>query len=325
MSHTVIGVFDYTNPAQEAVEYLENHGFSRENIDISVNRQDDENSESATDNDDNSFGDSISHFFSNLFGSDDDEEAKSYSEVGRRGSIVTVHTESREEAERAAEILDNYGAVDVNERAREYRSTSGMSDNTMSDRISDETTNRSIPIIEENLSVGKKVVETGGARIRSKIIERPVEESIRLRKEHVTVERNPVNRPASESDLSDFKEGTIEMREQAEVPVVGKESRIVEEVRLGKDVEETEETVRDTVRRTDVDIENLNASDSDRLRSHSDNSDKQFYSSDPENFNTSAEDRTAALDTGFNITNDRIVDNDDDLDDDDNLSRRGRV
>jgi uncharacterized protein (TIGR02271 family) len=115
----------------------------------------------------------------------------------------------------------------------------------------------SIPIIEEELHVGKRVVETGGARLRSRVIERPVEESINLREEHVHVERTPVNRPATDADLTNFQEGEIEITEHAEIPVVAKEARVVEEISLEKEVEEREETIRDTVRRTDVEIDNL--------------------------------------------------------------------
>ena len=114
-----------------------------------------------------------------------------------------------------------------------------------------------IPIIEEELHVGKRVVETGGARLRSRIVERPIEENINLREEHVHVERTPVNRPATDADLSNFQEGEIEITEHAEVPVVAKEARVVEEISLEKEVEEREETIRDTIRRTDVEIDNL--------------------------------------------------------------------
>ncbi len=116
-----------------------------------------------------------------------------------------------------------------------------------------------IPIIEEELHVGKRVVETGGARLRSRIIEKPIEESINLREEHVHVERTPVNRPATDADLSNFKEGEIEITEHAEVPVVAKEARVVEEISLEKEVEERDETIRDTIRRTDVQIEDLDS------------------------------------------------------------------
>jgi uncharacterized protein (TIGR02271 family) len=82
---------------------------------------------------------------------------------------------------------------------------------------------------------------------------------IRLRAERATIERRPVDRPASEADFANFKEGTIEVRETTEEPVVAKTARVVEEVVVGKEVQERTETVADTVRRTDVEIERMGA------------------------------------------------------------------
>ncbi len=114
-----------------------------------------------------------------------------------------------------------------------------------------------LPVIEEELQVGKRTVETGGAYIKSRIVERPVEETINLREEQVRVERTPVDRPVSNTDFDTFKEGVIELNEYAEVPVVSKEARVVEEITIGKDVEEHSETIRDTVRNTEVEVENI--------------------------------------------------------------------
>jgi len=105
------------------------------------------------------------------------------------------------------------------------------------------------------MQVGKREVETGGVRLKSRIFDRPVEENLRLRKERVSVERNPANRIATEADFNAFKEGTIETTETAEVPVVSKESRVVEEVNLRKEVEEKDEKIRGSVRRQDVEVE----------------------------------------------------------------------
>jgi hypothetical protein len=85
--------------------------------------------------------------------------------------------------------------------------------------------------------------------------ERPVEESVRLREEKVSVERRPVDRPATEADLKARQDETIEMTETAEEAVVSTRARVVEEVVVRKDVDERTETVRDTVRRKDVDID----------------------------------------------------------------------
>lgn len=115
-----------------------------------------------------------------------------------------------------------------------------------------------IPVIKETLQVGKQQVETGGIRIRSRIEEKPVSENVTLREEHIKVERNEVNRPVSDEDAAKFKDKNIEMTERAEVPVVNKTARVVEEIKLSKDVTNRDETVRDTVRNTEVDIDKLN-------------------------------------------------------------------
>jgi len=114
-----------------------------------------------------------------------------------------------------------------------------------------------IPVVQEKLNVGKEEVERGRARVRSRIIEKPVEEHVRLREEHVVVNRRPVDREVTDADMKNFRAGEMEITERAEVPVVGKQARVVEEVEIGKNVTERDETVRDTVRKTDVDVEEI--------------------------------------------------------------------
>ncbi|UJH92336.1 PRC and DUF2382 domain-containing protein [Antarcticibacterium sp. 1MA-6-2] len=128
------------------------------------------------------------------------------------------------------------------------------------DRFYDDDRNRSkgkVDVVEENLEVGKREVETGGARISSRIVERPAEERVNLREEHVHVNRNPVDRPADSADLKNYENRTIEEHETSEVPVVNKEARVVEEVSLEKDVENREEVIKDKVRKTEVDVDRL--------------------------------------------------------------------
>jgi len=114
-----------------------------------------------------------------------------------------------------------------------------------------------MPVVQEELQVGKRAVAKGGVRVIQRVTETPVKEMIRLREERATVERRPADRPASEADFQNFKEGTIEVRETTEEPVVSKAARVVEEVVVGKHVEERTETVSDSVRRTDVEVEQL--------------------------------------------------------------------
>jgi uncharacterized protein (TIGR02271 family) len=127
----------------------------------------------------------------------------------------------------------------------------------------------SIPVIQEELQVGKREVQRGGVRIYQRVTETPVQETLNLREEHVSVERHPVNQPATAADLANMKEGSFEMRETAEEAVVAKSVRVVEEVVVGKEVTEHAETISDTVRRSDVEIERITGqADDSEYRSH---------------------------------------------------------
>jgi stress response protein YsnF len=299
MAQTVVGFFDNTNEAREAVEMLKRQGFTDAQIDLRSNnlsnsgtdemvggqKMDGSNRSDYRDNDSDDNG--ITKFFKSLFGGNDDE-ADRYSRVGRNsGAIVTVHCRSEEESERAADTLDDNGAVDVDERSAQYASTTGRNENAglrddmgstdrsglrsdlgdSSQSLRDDLSTRqptsgdadqTIERVQENLEVGKREVERGSTRIRSRIVERPIEEHVRLREEHIRIEHQPVNRPASEADLNNLRDQNIELTERAEVPVVNKEARVVEEIRVSKDVEERDETIRDTVRNTEIDIDQNN-------------------------------------------------------------------
>jgi len=121
-----------------------------------------------------------------------------------------------------------------------------------------------IPVVEERLNIGKQVVRRGGIRVHSRVTERPVEAQVNLREEHVNVERRAVDRPLSGAEANAaFKEQTITATEKAEQAVVSKQARVVEEVEIGKQATERTETVRDTVRKTDVDVERIDKTNVD--------------------------------------------------------------
>ena len=270
MTHTVVGLFEDRAHAQAAMNELIAQGFVKEHIDISNRRF------AETDADDNyviddettgnrstgdGIGDRISNFFNNLFG-DDETTARSYANAaGDADAILTVQVDSEERAETAREIFDRHDAMDVDEHgSSNYGTATGMTGRTAGtdtdmDTHSNLKDRATIPVVEENLNVSKREVERGGARVRSRIIDRTVEESIRLREEHVVVNRRPVDREITDADLKSFRPGEMELTERAEVPVVGKQARVVEEVEIGKNVTEHDETIRDTVRSTDVDVE----------------------------------------------------------------------
>ena len=111
-----------------------------------------------------------------------------------------------------------------------------------------------IQAAEEELRVGKREVGGGSVRVRSYVTERPVEEQVELRQERVTIERRPVDREVAPGDAA-FQERTIEAVERGEEAVVSKTARVTEEIGLRKDVERETETVRDTVRKQEVEVE----------------------------------------------------------------------
>ena len=198
--------------------------------------------------------------------SQDDREM--YREGLRRGGfMLCAEVDEDEDADLIVSILEDTSSVDlVDERQNDWRSggwegTSGTGEaraaNLETDRgkVVDE---QRIPIIEEQLRVGKREEERGGARVRTYVEERPVSEQVSLREEHVSVERRPVDQPISSRDLDStglLQEREIEMRETAEEAVVGKEARVKEEVVIRKTANEHTQNVEDTVRETNVEVD----------------------------------------------------------------------
>jgi stress response protein YsnF len=117
------------------------------------------------------------------------------------------------------------------------------------------------PIVEEELSIGKREVASGGARVTSSVEERPVEKTVSLREEEVEADRRSADRELSPEEAEAAFEGkTVEMMGTSEEAEVSKTARVVGEVSLNKQTNEREQTVRDTVRRTDVEVEEVEPS-----------------------------------------------------------------
>ena len=136
-----------------------------------------------------------------------------------------------------------------------------------------------LDVVEEQVDIGKREVEKGGVRVRRTVQEKPIEEQVNLREEHVNVQRRPVDRPVTADDRDAFVEGEIEVTEKAEQPVVAKTARVIEEVVIGKDVTERTETVRDTVKRSDVKVEQIGKGETTRRFDDFDSDFRQNYKS----------------------------------------------
>ena len=210
------------------------------------------------------------------------EDRYAYAEGLRRGGfVVSVRTEETE-YERVLEILDRDGAVDLDKKEASWRGEgwTGYSDEeaaasapagidsqtNLSAMSSSETaaaprraaatagTEEVIPVYEEQLRVGKRDVSHGRVRIRSYVVETPVNEQVRLRSESVQVERKPVDRPVAAEDAL-FQDRVIEAEERAEEAVVAKDARVKEELTLRKTTDDRTQDISDTVRHTEVEIE----------------------------------------------------------------------
>jgi uncharacterized protein (TIGR02271 family) len=113
-----------------------------------------------------------------------------------------------------------------------------------------------IPIVKEELHVGKREVDAGGVRVTSRVTEEPIQKTITLREERVTVERRIVDRPIGPEDEA-YRERAVDLEAMAEEPVVTKRAHVVEEIRIHRDRTERVEKISDSLRHTDVDIKEL--------------------------------------------------------------------
>jgi uncharacterized protein (TIGR02271 family) len=112
-----------------------------------------------------------------------------------------------------------------------------------------------IPVVAEELQVGKREVERGGVRVQKRVTETPVEEDVTLREERVNVARRPADYTFHGSESEAFQESIVEIKEAYEELILNKKARVIEEVVINKDVAEHTETVRETLRKTEVDVE----------------------------------------------------------------------
>lgn len=214
-----------------------------------------------------------------------DEDRAAYAEGLRRGGVVVSAEVDEAHLDRVMDAFEEHGAVDLDSREAEWRSsgwsgqvatspahpglgvaatgaaaattgaaamgTTGAATGTAATARAGEE--QSIPIVEEQVRVGKRVAESGRVRVRSYVVETPVQEQVTLREEHVDVSRRAVDRPVTDADAL-FQERVIEATETSEEAVVAKEARVKEELVIRKDAAERTQTVQDTVRRTEVEV-----------------------------------------------------------------------
>jgi len=255
-NRTVTALFNNRTEATRAVEELVSDGISRSNIRVSP-----ENEVSArasggasydTTRDEKGFWASLA----DLFMPDDDRYT--YAEAMNRGNTMVSLFVTQDQADRAEDILERHGTINVDESVENWRKEgwTGYSAPGESSRgvQGGENSPQVVPEVEELLRVGKRQVSSGRVKVRSYVVEKPVSETVNLHSETVQVERRPVDRAVEATDRA-FQERTIETKATSEEAVVSKEARVTGEVLIRKQGTDRTEAVQDTVRSTKVEVE----------------------------------------------------------------------
>jgi stress response protein YsnF len=175
-----------------------------------------------------------------------------YLEGVRQGGTLVTANATGNNISKEAEIMAGFHMVNIPDRVKELRKV--HSNLQLADPAKDEQV---LEVVEEELEVGTQRVERGRMRIYSKVTERQAEEQVRLRDETIRVQRRPVRRAVSTTDPDLFRERSYEMTEIDEEAVINIRAQVFEEVVIGKEVAEKIETIHQTLRRTDVEIEEV--------------------------------------------------------------------
>jgi uncharacterized protein (TIGR02271 family) len=219
MPTTVISTIENTKTAQKLINELVEAGFKKQDVELL------EGSEKEI----------LAQIVERGF---DEDDARSYAKAVRGGKTLVAARTPENKAERVVAIMERY-------------ETAGEGSQEQGETVQE---------VEEELSIGKRKVATGGVRVTSSVSETPVEETVTLREEQVAAKRKPADRRLSPEEAeAAFQEKTVEVLGTSEEAEVSKTARVTGEVALGKQVEEREETVKDTVRRTEVEVEEIGA------------------------------------------------------------------
>lgn len=259
MSRTITALYDSRTDAEAARARLSAANVDADNVRIMDQSSGAGMSSGSSDNNTRGVWSSLKDVFI------PDEDRHTYDEGMRRGGFMLCASVDDDDTDRVIQLLDETGSVDLDDREKSWRSDGWAgytpSQSTGANYAANTGTTgneESIQLAEEELVVGKREVNRGGARIRSYVVEKPVTEQVTLREEHVNVERRPVDSSMQSGNLDNsalFQDRTIEMTETSEEAVVAKQARVTEELVVSKTADQHTETISDTVRKTEVDID----------------------------------------------------------------------
>ena len=246
----VVSVYDTTDKAKAALNVLRTSGIDTSNVSLL---------------DRNSFRSGIDQghvgLWRRMFGENVwDHEAAVYGDTLKRGGAILAVRGPKDQVARIMAILDAHQPVDVHQAAAKIGTdvpleakalvTSPQAASTPAEK------EQILRLAEEQMNVGKRMFETGTTRIRRFVTERPVEAQVNLHEEHAQVMRRAISNPDYIADI-DWSDKEYTVTETAERPVVNKTARVVEEVAVRREGTDHVETVRDTVRRQQAEVEKV--------------------------------------------------------------------
>jgi len=250
----IVTLFDTAQHAEAARQNLESAGFSPGEISVINN-----NTLSMA-------GAKLTEpgLWHRLFGKDiQPYEAIVYGRSVQTGGVVLTVRVAENEVAKVTQILNQHEAVDLQKRAAQQglltaaaipKATAPAA--TMAAGRTTEPAEEVLRLAEEQLDVGKRVIQEGTTRIRRFVTERPVEAQVTLHEEHARVIRRAATDHAFVRDV-DWTDKTIDITEMAEEPIVNKSVHITEEVVIRKEASDTVRTLRDKVRRQQVEVEKI--------------------------------------------------------------------
>ena len=252
MASIVVGLFELRSDAEAALNDLVSNNYDRAHIDLKEPYSDTSQQSLA----------SVRHELEKEGVPEGD--AKLFEEGMRSGDALEVLHTDDDRAELAREIMNRHGALDIHDAFAQrgsYLDAAPLAAVAAAPLVAERREAADgeivVPVVEEELAVGKRQIQRGGVRVFQRVEERPVSETVTLRDETVSIERHAVDRAVTNTDAAFAQTADVTLTETHEVPVVTKDARVVEEVVVGKTETDRVETVRDTVRRTDVEVEDI--------------------------------------------------------------------
>ncbi len=237
----VAGVFTDETNAQQAMNDLQNAGFSNDQIRYSVHQG----------------GSGILDSLQNLgFGPD---EANYYNNEFMAGrTVVTVKSQDRRDE--AYDILMRNGAYDMTTAGNRAGTYAQTTQTTNAGQYAQTDTNvdtgQKVQLREEQLQATKERVQAGEVNIRKNVVEEEQTINVPVNREEVYVERNAVNTPVPADTPIGQGDEVIRVPVSEEQVQVTKQPVVTEEINVGKRVVQENQPVTDTVRREEAHIEN---------------------------------------------------------------------